>query len=354
MINVMVTASGGSPGQGIIKAIKRSGLDCRIVTLDGNPEGPGLYRGDAGYLVKLAKEEGFIKDVIDICNKEKIDIILVGTDYELTKFAKNKARIESKTDAIVVVSTPEQIAIADDKWLTFKFLKENDLPYIPTVKSEDAEKLIKEIGFPLIIKPRIGDSSRDIFIVNDRKELVSKLDFLLNRDETNEFLDKNIGYIVQKYVGEEKDEYTSTAVCFDKKCYGVISMDRDMRYPGHTTRAVVKKFPKIDKFIENIAVLFDAYGPCNFQCRVIDSVPYVFEINCRFSGTTGILNQVGYENVKAIINKVALGKEPKQLTFNEGLVVRYFNELFIPLPEVEQVKKNKQVKDSKSKAGKWL
>ena len=133
-LNIMVTAAGSAIAQGIMKSLKMSSLDFGLITTDTHPYAAGLYRGKAGYIVPLACDPNFIDEIIKICNKENIDCIFIGTDYELLKFAENKKRIEKETNAKVVVSSPEIIKIADDKWLTHKFLVENALPHIPSVR----------------------------------------------------------------------------------------------------------------------------------------------------------------------------------------------------------------------------
>ncbi len=65
-LNILVTASGGAIGQGIIKAIKMSNLNCNIIATDNQPYAAGLYRGAAGYLVPLAKSPDFIDAIIKI------------------------------------------------------------------------------------------------------------------------------------------------------------------------------------------------------------------------------------------------------------------------------------------------
>lgn len=337
-LNIMVTAVGSAIGQGVIKSLKLSDLDFDLITTDTQPYAAGLYRGKAGYIVPMAKEKNFIDEIIKICNKEKVDCIFIGTDYELLKFAENKKRIEKETNAKVVVSSPEIIKISDDKWLTYRFLVENNLPHIPSALYHNAEKLIDKEGFPLIIKPRIGDSSKDIFVVKNKKELQEKLSFLLNKKVGNPYLSQKAEPVIQKYIENEQEEYTSTTITFDKKCYGVLSMNRVMRYGGHTTKAIIDDFPLINRTIKKVAETLNAFGPCNFQSRVVDNIPLIFEINCRFSGTTASCAQLGFNTVETAIRHIVLNEEIQEPMYKKGVVLRYFNEIFIPEREISKVK----------------
>jgi len=353
-LNILVTASGSAIGQGIIKSIKGSSLDCNIVTTDSQPYAAGLYRGRVAYLVPLAKSPNYINEIIRICNKEDIHGICIGTDYELLKISENKELIEKETGAKVIISSPEVVKIANDKWLTYKFLRENNLPYIPSALYSDVKKLVTAEGFPIIAKPRIGDSSKNTFIISNRKELNEKLKLLLDSANTNLYLKEKIDPIIQKYVGNEQEEYTSTTVVFDNKCYGVISMKREMKYGGHTTKAIIEDFPTINKTIEKVAEILNPFGPCNFQSRLINGKPYIFEINCRFSGTTAACSQVGFNTVEACIKKVILNEELTDLKYKKGVVLRYFNEVVVSLDCIKEMKKNKYLQNPESEINKDL
>ena len=352
-INVLVTAAGSAISHGIIKSLKASSLDFSITTTDNQPYAAGLYRGDAGYLVPLAKSSSFIEEVIKICRKENINSICIGTDYELLPFAENKKRIEKETNAKVIVSHPDIIKIANDKWLTHLFLVKNKFPSIPSALPEDASELIEKEGFPLIVKPRISDSSKNTFIVNNKAGLNSKLEFLA-KDKSNRFVNGKICTIIQKYMGNEENEFTSSTVVFDNKSYGIISMRREMRFGGHTTKAIIDDFPEVSSMVTKVAQRLNPFGPCNFQSRLVDGVPYIFEINSRFSGTTGICSQVGFNSVEACIRKVVLKEEPKMLSYKKGVMLRYFNEVFISSESIAHLKEEKMVRNPESEINSYL
>ena len=51
MTNVLVTGVGSNIGQVIVKSIRMSGIQCRIIGTDMNPLSAGLFRCDKGYIV---------------------------------------------------------------------------------------------------------------------------------------------------------------------------------------------------------------------------------------------------------------------------------------------------------------
>lgn len=346
-LTVLVTAAGSTIGQGIIKSIKRSRLECRLVTCDADPYAAGLYRGDAGYLVPLGRASGFIDAIIAVCRREGVQAICIGTDYELAAFAGAREHIARETGATVIVSDPGVIRIADDKWLTSEFLRTHDLPFIPSALPPDAMALVEAEGFPVIIKPRIGDSSKDTWVVRDAVELRQRLADIRNVTE-NRFLEHGAGFVVQKYMGTDEHEYTTSTLSFDGESFGVISMRREMRFGGHTTKAFIEPVPAVDRAIASVASALRPFGPCNFQSRVVDAVPYVFEINCRFSGTTATCAIAGFNHVEATLRKVVLGEHIEPLRFTNGVMLRYFNEVFVPMDDVERLQRDGSIRGSRS------
>ncbi len=345
--NVLVTAAGSGIAQGIMRAINISSLGCNIIACDTQPYAAGLYRAKSGYLVPLAKEPGFIDRIIEISKAEKIDAICIGTDYELLQFAENRDRIEKESGAKTIVSSPGVIKTANDKWLTNQFLEKNGLPSIPSSLENGAMDLADKEGFPLIVKPRIGDSSKNTFVVKSREGLEEKLALLLD-SEKNPYLDAKAEPMVQKYVGKEQEEYTSTTVVFGNKAYGVISMQREMKFPGHTTKAIIDDYPEIRPVVKKAAEALGAFGPCNFQSRFFNGKPYIFEINSRFSGTTATCAMAGFNTVEACLRKVVLGEELKDLTYKKGVMLKYLNEMMIPAEEIDRIAREKFLKQPKS------
>jgi len=336
-INILITAVGGAVGQGIIKSIKLSTLDHSVIATDAQPFAVGLYRAKSGYTVPLAESPHFIDKIIEICNKENIHVICIGTVYELMVFAENKKRIEKETNAKVIVSPPEVIKIANDKWETYEFLKRHGLPVPHSVLPQEVNRLIEEEDFPLIIKPRVGTSSKEVYIVRNLKEL-------------NKYLPQVTDPIIQKYLPQEEREYTSTTLTFNKKCYGVLSMNRMMRFGGHTTKAIIDDFPEFNKVIKKAAEVLNPFGPCNFQWRLTEKGPTIFEINCRFSGTTPLCAEVGFNVVEAAIRYVVLKEKIKSLKqYTRGIILRYFNEVYIPFSEYNKIYRQGYIDNPQSK-----
>ena len=89
-INTLVTSTGGIVAQGIIKSLKYHNLyererdhKYRIIGTDINYEAAGLYRVDKFSIVKKPSDPNYLKTIIDVCVKNKVHILFIGSDIEL-------------------------------------------------------------------------------------------------------------------------------------------------------------------------------------------------------------------------------------------------------------------------------
>lgn len=338
-LNVLVTGSGGNIAQGIMKSTRLSRLNCRIITTDMNPLSAGLFRGDAGYLIPAADKPDFLKRILEICKREKIDAILVAPEAELKVFSQNKKFIEKKTKAKVIVNPFRVIEIGNDKWKTYNFLKDNNLNYpasaLPKKDTKAVKELIKEVGFPLIIKPRFGFGSQNVFIANNRREM-------------EVFIKKTPNPIIQEHLTPPDEEYTAGSFVSSKgEIKGIITMKREL-LRGTTYRAVVGYFREIKNEVQRLLIALKPSGPCNVQLRLTKRGPVTFEINPRFSGTSVIRAKFGFNEVEAALRDFVLGEEIPPLKYKTGIALRYWNEVYISDKEYQDFLRRGRIEGSSS------
>ena len=108
---------------------------------------------------------------------------------------------------------------------------------------------------------------------------------------------------------------------------------------GNTRTAFLKHGAKLDQlneFIKHITKIIKPFGPMNFQLCLTPQGPVIFEINPRFSGTTPIRSLFGANEVDAILIKLSKKNYKYQYKLKEGLVVRYFENKFIPVKKIKK------------------
>ncbi|MEO6306056.1 MAG: ATP-grasp domain-containing protein [Bacteroidia bacterium] len=321
-INIGVTGTGSLIGQAIIKSVQRSSLNDKIncVGFDYFESTVGSFWCNKNYVLPdilkdRTKETFWLETIVNVVLENKIRLLFIGVDFELILFAKYKKEIEEKTNAIVMVSSSKVIEIADDKYLTYKFLKENNLfhpeSYLPDqINYEDLQ-------FPMIVKPRVGARSVG----------VSKI---FNADSLRSAIQKLKEPIIQECIGNDQEEFTCGVIFLNDEIKQTIVLRRTLK-EGNTFLSYFKNdFPDIiTEYVKNVAVHLQPFGACNFQLRLDEKgIPKIFEINSRHSGTTYIRSLFGFMEIEYIINQILFNKELK-FQMKEGTVVRFVDEFFV-------------------------
>ena len=329
-LNILVLGVGGNISQGILKALHKSKLDCRVIGACVTPYALGLYTTDMAYVSPYANDPKFVEWLYDICQKEHVDAVLTGVEEILTLLAVQKENLRQKTGAVCIVSDSVQLLIGDDKLLTCQWLKQNGFNYPEFADCSDAlavNQLIEAVGFPLVVKPRKGKSSLKVYIIRCQEDL--------------ERLSIQSGYVVEQYLGTEDTEYTVGCFC-DKQgdVKGSIVMKRRL-FCGTTSWAEVEDCDPVRQEAERIVAKLKPMGPCNVQMRVAGDKAICFELNIRFSGTTPIRAHFGFNDVDMALRHFILNESIGQLPkISSGIAVRYWNEVYVdPQAFGELVKK---------------
>lgn len=323
-MKVLVTGAGALLGQGIIRSLLESTLRPTVVAVDPSPLAAGLYWTDRRALVPMAKDPAYVERIEALLDRERPDAVIPGTDAELPIFAQQGAAWEARHRTRVVVSSPRVVAIADDKYLTFQFLKERGFAVPDSCLPGEEAELVRRVGFPLVVKPRVGARSIGVEKVRDQAELADALARAAQRGEA---------MVIQECVATDADEYTAGTLVFDGRCDASIVMRRDLR-DGNTYRAWVEPFTELDAQVRRFAEALAPHGPTNFQFRVgSDGIARVFEINARFSGTTPLRMRAGFNEVEMVLRRVVLGEPVAQPELRRVMILRWLSETVVPAGE---------------------
>lgn len=327
-INILVTGAGAVLGQGILRSLN-SIHDEHIIIHSADPDfrSTGHWLAHKNHKVPFANASSYIKVITEIIITEKIDIVLIGTDTELPVFAVNKALLESTTKAKIVVSPLSVIDIANDKWKTAEFLKNAGFEYPKSVLAADKSKIesfCRETRLPYFAKPVDGARSKGIVVIRSEHDL-------------KDVLDNPKNLVIQEFLHGDEEEFTAGCVVLNGKCEAIVTLRRDLR-DGNTYRAYYENgFAMYDAFIASVAEKIGVDGPCNFQFRIRNGKPVIFEINARFSGTTPIRLMFGFNEVEAIVRYITEKREIEKPVLKEGMVLRAWSDLFVSADEVKRL-----------------
>lgn len=319
-IRILLLGVGGNVSQGILKAIRHSGLDHHIVGACVFPDTAGLFLCDRALVSPYAAEEEFPGWLYQTCVQERIDIVLSGVEEIIETIAPLREDLFRQTGAVFRASSPEKLAIGRDKYRTCRWLTDHGFPAPACCLSGDraaAERLLETCGAPLIAKPRLGKSSQGVFLIQSQEALARAA---------------GMGdLVIQECVGSSDREYT--VGCYrgiDGFSPPPIVMRRELK-DGTSWKVEVVRDPAIEEAAAQICRAFQPDGPLNIQLRLDkNGCPVPFEFNVRFSGTTPMRAQFGFCDVKAMLLETILRQKIDGcFSVRKGTAYRYTNELYV-------------------------
>lgn len=301
-INILILSAGRRVE--LIKCFKEAakikGIKSNIVTADISKTAPAIYFGDKNYIIPRIGEQGYLESIIDICNKEKVKLIVPTIDTELIIMSENKGLIEEKTQAKVLISDKRVINICRNKKNTNKFFQDNGFGVPKEITSEDIE--MENYEFPLFIKPLDGSSSINAFKINNKNELMFFREYIKNP-------------IIQECI--EGKEYTIDAfIDFDGKPVTIVPRERIATRSGEISKGKIVKDRELINEVKHVIEVLKPIGHITFQCMKTKEGIKFIEINPRFGGGAPMSIKAG-ANSPLSLYKLLLGEN---LSYNEDYI----------------------------------
>ena len=314
-IKILVSGAGGDVGQGVLKALGASHLDIQLYTTCISPHSAWLHMGAAGFIAPPSADEEYTEYLIRLIRKFGIQAFFPTVDSEITKIAKEKARIEAETGALVFVDDLDKVSICDDKFNTAEFLRRNGFSYPESAVADgqSARDLAARLGYPIIVKKRSGKGNQDVYQVNDPAELGQRL--------------SDPAFVVQEWLDPALGEYTSGLYLGDDgEIKGVCTFRRQLK--GRSTFIAERIIaPALEKPLEDIArALGMKYLNIQSMRRGNELVP--FEFNGRLSGTTAMISKV-FNAPEMFIRERLLGEHLARVdNLSRFVAMRYYEEVY--------------------------
>ncbi|MCX6296970.1 MAG: hypothetical protein NTX97_13090 [Bacteroidetes bacterium] len=303
---VLVTGIGGNVGQGIIRNIRSMPYEISVVGTNIIDFSSGNYLCDVFYKVPYAYDTNYISEIIDIVKKEKIDLIIPSTDYEIYYLSVNASSIPCKIAASLMDATKIYL----DKYESWLHHQKYEIPFATSCEPSHYKNEFKKC----IVKPKKGRGSRGLHI--------DPADFSLFSDEE---------YMVQEmHVGEEIT--TAFYVTQTNKLHGCITLVRSLENGTTSLCKVSSKYdhlilPILEKMIEHAPII----GSANLQSiATADGRVIPFEVNCRISGTNSIRSNFGFKDVQYTIQEFLFNEAPDVPIVRPGVAVRVLLDVIYP------------------------
>lgn len=264
--------------------------DGKVFVSNSDANSPAFKYADGHVVSPLIYDEGYIDFLLDYCKKNNIEMLISLFDIDLYVLAKNKERFD-EIGVTVVVSDADFIKVCNDKWLTYQYLSERNIPTPKTyldLESVENDISNKLISFPLIVKPRWGMGSLEIFTAD-------------NLEELNIFYKKIKRNIENSYLKYESKQDLDNCVIIQQKIkgfeYGVdIIDDLNGNYQntiirkkigmraGETDAAEIVENNEILDLTKKLAKYSKHIGNLDMDILSDGKNYYILEMNARFGG----------------------------------------------------------------------
>lgn len=183
-ITVLLTACGVQFIPGLVNCLKDNGeRNIRLIGTDMSDD-PTLYPlFDRMYVVPAAKDEKYADTLLDICKKEKVDVVLPFMSAELIPLIERLDDFEA-AGVKVSVSDRNSVEITNNKLKFYEFLKAQGLKVPKFCAVRTADELLpacEAVGYPenaVCVKATELSGSRGIRIIDASK---SRYDILFGQ-----------------------------------------------------------------------------------------------------------------------------------------------------------------------------
>lgn len=266
------------------KAAEKLNSDLIIYGADISDSAPALFFCDRQVLVPRIDNPNYIPELLRVCGREKINLLIPTIDTDLLLLSKHKKDFK-KIGTEVLIASEDKVALSRDKRFTADYFISCGLNS-PKPVDDYAQY---EQGFPAFIKPRDGSSSINAYKINDAEELKSYASVI-------------DGYIVQPFI--DGVEYTIDAFCdFDGNPIFITPRERVAVRSGEVLKT---RMEQDDEMIEECKKLLADYKPSGaITVQLIKQKEtgknFYIEINPRFGGGAPLSMMAGADSAEACI-----------------------------------------------------
>lgn len=315
-INLLITSAGRRVSliNAFKKEIKTLGLNSKVYCTDLNPVLSSACQVSNGFFkVKRVTHHDYISDLLDICLKNNIKLIIPTIDTELEVLAKNM-EFFSKKGITILISDLEFVQKCRDKRLIHDFFDSIDF-------KRANEHNIHNLKFPVFVKPSDGSRSQGIYLINSKDDL------------TQDILENGKNMFLEYFSSDNYAEFTID-IYFTKeskiKC--IVPRERIIVRDGEVNTACARKNSIVNFVKEKFKDVKGLYGCITLQVfkhKEKDEIIGI-EINPRFGGGYPLSYLAGANFQKWILQEYILDEKIEEYFDHwkdNTLMIRYDSEI---------------------------
>lgn len=329
-INVLVTGAGAPGIKGTIYSLKNNSdnREVFVIGTDMNEDVVGAHICDKFRVIPPAKKaDEYLTSLLNICKKDKVDVLLPQNTFELEILASNIDSFE-KVGTKIVTASKTSIDIANDKYHLMETCKELGVPvgeFYKVTTFVDLVSKAKTLGWPsnnVVVKPPVSNGMRGVRIISesiDRRKMFydeKPNSLFTTMDDLNNILGESFPeLIITEYLPGK--EFTVDVFKDDNKIT-VIPRIRHQVRSGITFSGEVVKHDTLINYCKLISEKLNMENCYGFQFKLDkNNVPKILESNPRIQGTM-VLATIANANIIYASVKKALGEEIPEFNINWG------------------------------------
>ncbi|GGD70085.1 acetyl-CoA carboxylase biotin carboxylase subunit [Paenibacillus nasutitermitis] len=226
--NKILIANRGEIAVRIIRACRELGIQTVAVYSEADRESLHVRLADEAYCIgPVASKDSYLNltNIMSVATLTECDAIHPGYGF----LAENAdfAEICESCNVVFIGPSPQAISKMGDKAVAKQTMKDADVPVIPgsdglVEDADDALRIAREIGYPLIIKATAGGGGKGIRIAEDEEALISQIT-AAQQEAQKAF--GNAGVYLEKYLTGMK--HVEIQIMADKHGNAVHLFERD-------------------------------------------------------------------------------------------------------------------------------
>jgi len=299
----------------------------KSILINSNPETVSTDFDTSDRLYFEALDEESVRDILEnesLGDSAPASIVQLGGQTPI-----NLAQALARNSMPILGSSAEAIDIAEDRDRFEDFLNRLSIPQPPGAgvsSIEEALKVAKSLGYPLLVRPSYVLGGRAMEIVQGETELIRYLTLALE-------LDSRHAVLIDKYLQGKEVEVDAIAdgervlipgIMEHIERAGVHSGDALAIYPG--VNLTEEEVNTMVDYTTRIGLALGIKGLMNVQMLIMrengHSSVYVFEVNPRASRTVPFISKVTGVPVVRIATKVMVGISLREQGYEGGLCKR--------------------------------
>ena len=341
-LNVLITAAGTQTMPGLADCLHHNGeRKIRIIGADACVDSTLDQVVDTACLVPRLDDLGYLEALLEICDRENVDVFFPFMDEEMELIHQNLSLFEERGIKVALPSE-EVIRITNDKLGFYQWMRAYELP-VPDFqeinRADEIEPACRKLGYPqkkVCVKIRFSSGSRgvrildadadlyDIFLTEKPNSMVTTLEAFADMcRKTDHF----VGMMATEYLPGE--ECSVHMLARGGEAIYTVGWESGKVTASTPQECVLKELPYAFDVSRKIIRAMKLDGNIDFDFKYDENgIPKVMEANPRIAASMSVIAMGGI-NLPYLRIKQLLGEELPRIEPKYGVrMVRKYIDLF--------------------------